>query len=79
MQEVQFMKALLSVKETAEFCGLSVRSIYSLMAAERFGPEVVRIGRSVKFRLTDLERWVSWGCPTREEYMRKAALLGESA
>ena len=59
MQEVQTMKALLSVKETAEFCGLSVRSVYKLMAAARFGPGMVRIGSSVKFRVADLERWVA--------------------
>lgn len=73
------MKALLSIKETADYLGISVRHIYKLVAAEQFGPDPVRIGRSVKFRVADLQRWVDLGCPSRHVFRKHIGAAEKTA
>ena len=62
MNEPITQKRLLSVEETAEFLGLSVRTIYNQIcpkARKRFPVKAKRIGKLVKFDIRDLERYVS--------------------
>lgn len=55
---------LLSVKEVAERLGCSSRQCWKLLASGRL-PEVVRLGRSVKWRDSDVQRFIAVGCDMR--------------
>jgi excisionase family DNA binding protein len=71
------MEQLLTIRQAAVRCGLSARQVYKLNASNRFGPRFVRVGRSVRVRETQLDRWIALGCPDRREF--DAACEAESA
>jgi len=56
------MKALLTLTETAGYVNLSVSKIQSLLRQERF-PEPKRIDKNVRWRIIDLNDWVSQDLP----------------
>ena len=68
-------KLLLNVREVAALTGLSVGSLYHFVSAHRV--PVVRISaRCIRFRVSDLERWIDEltepaveqiGMPTKEK------------
>lgn len=60
------IESLLKVQDVAKLTGLSVRSIWKLLASGRM-PAAVRIGRAVRFRATEINEWISAGCPSREQ------------
>ncbi len=49
---------LVDVKETAEYLDKSSGSIYNEVAAGKFPIPVIRIGRSIKFDLNDLDAYI---------------------
>ncbi len=54
-------KRLLSVRETAEYLGISPRSIYNMIgrkAKRSFPIKPKRVGRLVKFDLKDVEAFI---------------------
>lgn len=54
-------KRLLSVEETAQYLGISVRTIYNAIAPKSKKPFPIkpkRIGKLVKFDLRDLEKFI---------------------
>lgn len=48
---------LVTITELAEYLGVPVKTIYEWRQAGR-GPVGVRIGRHLKFRLSDVQAWV---------------------
>ncbi len=58
---------LLKAKAVADTCGLSVRQIWKLASSARL-PRAVRIGRSVRWRADDIDRWIQQGCPSRDRF-----------
>lgn len=58
---------LLSVKEAAEFIGIS-RSLFYELHAEGKVPAPVRLGRRVLWRRDELKDWVIADCPGRLEW-----------
>lgn len=62
-QEIQ----LLTAKDAAKICRLSKRSWFRLSATGRI-PKPVKIGGSVRWRLSDIELWLSMNCPNRQEF-----------
>ena len=55
------IKRLLSVEETAQYLGLSPRTIYNQIgrkAKKRFPVKPKRVGKLVKFDLQELEKYV---------------------
>lgn len=62
-------KLLLSAKEAAALCGISVRQWWRWNAVGRV-PEPVRIGATKRWRSIDLERWIAAGCPARLQLTR---------
>jgi excisionase family DNA binding protein len=48
---------LLSVEELAEICGVPVRTVYSWRLKGQ-GPRGIRVGRFVRYRPADVERWL---------------------
>lgn len=58
---------LLTAKEAGHICRLSKRSWFRLSACGKV-PAPVRIGGSVRWRLSDIESWLAMGCPDRKEF-----------
>lgn len=44
-----------------------------------FGPELIRLGRSVRVRAMELDQWISAGCPPRDQWarLRKSRKAGD--
>ena len=59
------IESLLRVPEAAKLTGVSPRTFWSLLASGR-APDVVRIGRAVRLRASDVDLWIRLGCPSRE-------------
>lgn len=58
---------LLNVSDVAGKLRISSRQVWKLLASGRI-PDPVRVGRSVRFRAADIERWVQLGCPSRDRF-----------
>jgi len=58
---------LLDVRSVAERLSVSPRAVWKWCSAGRL-PAPVRIGRSVRWRATDLDRFIELGCPSRDEF-----------
>lgn len=52
---------LLDAKAVAELLGCSARQVWKLLASGRL-PQSVRLGRSVKWRESDVQRFIGVGC-----------------
>jgi len=67
------MCQLLSAKELARILSTSVRTVWRLRSADKL-PRTVTIGGSVRWRQTDIEKWISLGCVDRKtlEVMKEA-------
>ena len=51
-------EAFVGIQAVADFLGISTKTIHRWIAgAEKF--PVYRVGRQLRFRLTEIERWVS--------------------
>ena len=55
---------LLTIPDTASECQVSTRQIWKMMSNGLFGPEVIRLGRCVRVRASELRNWIDAGCPT---------------
>lgn len=53
--------ALWRVREVAEALGVSPRQIWKLLATNRL-PRPIRLGRSVRWRRTDIEAYIEASC-----------------
>lgn len=52
------MQALMSVEDLAEYLGKPVKTIYE-MNHRGTAPPRIRVGRHVRYRLADVEAWLS--------------------
>lgn len=68
------MEALLTLRDVSRVLSVSVRKVQKDLSAGRFGPPIVRLGRSVRVRQSDLELWMRQGCPSADHF---AAMLNE--
>lgn len=58
---------LLAVGALAKTLSTSVRTVWRKRAAGQL-PKPVRIGGSVRWRSSDIDRWIEWGCPNQAEF-----------
>lgn len=58
---------LLTAKDAAKLCRLSKRNWFRLSSAGRI-PKPVKIGGSVRWRVSDIESWLSLNCPDRKTF-----------
>ncbi len=70
-------KQLLTIQDVAELCGISNEHVRRLVDRGAF-PKPIRLGRSVRFRLSDVMAWVESGCspsqrPTTGENLKGGA------
>lgn len=49
---------LLSRKEAAEYLGLSPQTLAVWTSAKRYGLPTIKVGRVVRYRRRDLEKWL---------------------
>lgn len=61
--------SLLTIPDVAEATQKSARGIRKDIAAGRFGPDLVRLGRSVRVRADEFEAWIAAGCPARTKWL----------
>lgn len=61
---------LLTIPESAQRQKISVRHHWALIAAGKFGPDLLRLGRSVRIRAAELADWLTAGAPPRETWAR---------
>ena len=66
---------LVSAKELAEILSVSVRHVWRMKGAGKL-PAFVRMGKAIRWRLDDIERFIAWGCPSRKEYEAKLKVQG---
>lgn len=59
------VERLIDVKSVAVRLDVSERMVWKLLASGRF-PQPVRVGRSVKWRESDVDRFIAGGCSMRE-------------
>ena len=65
---------LINAKEVADMLNCSTRQVWKLMASGRL-PQCLRLGRSVKWRLSDIQMFIRIGCNMaafQSELARKA-------
>ena len=67
---------LLTIRQSAERCAISTRTLYKMISCGRFGPNLVRLGRSVRVRESELAAWIQAGCPPRAEFQMVQAENG---
>jgi predicted DNA-binding transcriptional regulator AlpA len=53
---------LLNATAAADIAGVAERSWHRHVASGK-APQAVRIGRSVRWRRSDINRWIAEGCP----------------
>lgn len=64
---METMATLLNVNQVARFLGVSTRQVWNLRT-EGLLPQPVRLGRSSRWRRTELVAWVDAGCPPGAEW-----------
>jgi excisionase family DNA binding protein len=57
----------LCADEIARLLGVSLRHVHALNATGRL-PRPFRLGRSVRWRLEELDAWIEAGAPNRERW-----------
>ena len=67
MEKVIGGALVVSAKELAKLLAVSLRHIRRLNSSGRL-PAPVRIGGSVRWRLSEIEEWLKAGCPSRQEF-----------
>lgn len=53
---------LIAVKELAVMLQIAERTVWRLNSAKKL-PKPIRLGRSVRWRRSDIEAWLQAGCP----------------
>lgn len=66
-------KRLGTVKDVAARLGVSDRAIWKWNAAGKI-PDPIRLGRSVRWDLDELERWIDASCPDRDSWESQKAV-----
>lgn len=59
------LESLLTIPQASKLTGVSTRTFQRLIDEAR-APDVVRIGRAVRIRASDMDLWLKLGCPDRE-------------
>ena len=58
---------LFGAKELAGLLNVSLRHVQSLKAAGRL-PRPIRLGRSVRWRASEIHLWIDEGCPSQHKW-----------
>ena len=66
MQSDDPRRLLMTIAESAKQQSISIRHHWNLIASGRFGPALIRLGRSVRIRANELDQWLDAGAPSKE-------------
>lgn len=55
---------LVSIEQVAGMLSVSESHLFDLKRSGDFGPEPVRLGRSVRYLIADVMAWAAAGCPS---------------
>lgn len=58
---------LVSAKKLAKILSTSVRSVWRYRSSGRL-PEIVKISGAIRWRQSDIEKWIALGCPSKSEF-----------
>ena len=58
---------LITAKTLAKMLSTSVRSIWRYRSSGRL-PETVKIAGAIRWRRSDIEKWIEWGCCSASEF-----------
>ena len=61
------VEQLWNIKQLKMVTGLSERTLWRLSDSGKL-PATIRIGKSCRWRRTDIEMWIRMGCPPRQEF-----------
>jgi predicted DNA-binding transcriptional regulator AlpA len=53
----------------AQLLGISESHLYQMRATGHFGPTPIRLGRCVRFLVSEIVEWVHAGCPPRARWL----------
>lgn len=67
MKDTQTTEQLLTADEVGNILGLSKRQVFRLSSSGRIVKPLKIVG-STRFRRSDIERWISLGCPDRRTF-----------
>jgi len=62
---------LMTLHDVAADLRLSPRGLRKLLSSGRFGPDLIRLGRAVCVRRSDLLAWIADGCPPAAAWQRE--------
>lgn len=57
----RYSEPLIDVRAVAEMCGVSVWLLYKMAGNGRM-PKPIKIGRLLRWKRRDVERWIAGGC-----------------
>ena len=60
---------LIPAGEVARLLGISKRTLWRLLSAGKL-PAPVRLGNNVRWRLDEVQQWISQGCPSAPSDLR---------
>ena len=69
---------LITVKTLSKMLATSVRSVWRYRSAGRL-PKAVKVGSSVRWRMSDIKLWIKLGLPTQVEFEQLKANGGNDA
>lgn len=67
------VESLLTTADIARLARVSKRTVHRWMREQRLPAEVRLAGPgrgAVRFRASDIDAWIRWGCPSRAEFER---------
>lgn len=65
--------SLLTLADVAAAVKKTPRGVRKDIASGRFGPDLLRLGRSVRVRADELAAWIRAGCPGRDAWVAQRA------
>ncbi len=69
--DTQVTEKLLSAQAVAETLSLSKRAVFRMKSAGLICPSLT-VGRgAVRWRKSDIERWISMSCPSQKEFVAR--------
>ena len=73
----QLAEKLLDAQAISEKLSLSKRAIFRMRSAGLICSPIKVGAGAIRWRLSDIEQWISWGCPCKSEFeARKKAGAG---
>ncbi len=72
MTNTQTKERLVDARTIAvELLGISKRSFWRLRAQGKIGPKPVKVGGSLRWRLSSILKWIEWDCCDAAEFQAR--------